>query len=134
MCVITDAVSRIDWKVVEELSHIPAGKKHSLQDDLRIEYAAYRTIHRQLEADLPARAALMQAVYNIRRSHPRFKPHYDEAFFFGGSRMSMTLAGDPLVEEIQAVAAAGGQGKTKVKLGSLPSREVPIAATEMLSA
>jgi hypothetical protein len=105
---IAAMLTRVDWTVVEELHHIPEGRSGSLQEALRVEYAAYRSAHRQLGADLPPRAALIQAVFNIRRTHPDFLPLYDASFFYEGSHMSRTLAADPLSEEIQAIAAQGG--------------------------
>jgi len=102
-------LSRIDWTVIEELHHIPEGRKGSLQEALRVEYAAYRSIHRHLGADLSPRFALIQAVFNIRRTHPDFEPLYDASFFYEGTHMARTLAADPLSREIQAVAASGGE-------------------------
>lgn len=105
---IADALKHIDWTILDELEHIPAGKAGSLQAALRVEYAQYRTIHRQLNARLPARAALIQAVYELRRTNPEFEPRYDAPFFYEGSLMSRALSSDPLAEEIHATAAKGG--------------------------
>ena len=107
---IAAMLARIDWTVVEELHHLPEGREGSLQEALRGEYAAYRSTHREMGADLPPRAALVQAVFNIRRTHPEFKPRYDASFFYESSHMTRTLADDPLTAEIQAMAAQGGGG------------------------
>ena len=105
---IPDMIARIDWTVVDELHHIPEGRKGSLQEALRVEYAAYRALHRKLGTALTPRAALDQAIFNIRRAFPEFQPRYDAGFFFEASHMSRTLAGDPLAAEIHDMAANGG--------------------------
>ncbi|GEM_PF-5446252 len=105
---LSQQISAVDWTVVEELHHIPHGRKSSLQEALRVEYAAYRKLHRQLGASLPPSAALQQAVHNLRRAFPDFEPRYDRAFFFEGSRTGRSLAGDPLAAEIHNQAANGG--------------------------
>jgi hypothetical protein len=111
---LIEKLYEVDWWVVDELSHIPTGAKGSSQEALRDDYAAYRKIHRKLSADLPARAALVQAVYNLRRLDRNFDPAYDAAFFFGGSTISRTLSADPLAAEIEAMAAQGGGGRKPV--------------------
>src|SRR5579884_3391085 len=105
---IASALSRTDWTIVDELHHIPCGRKGSLQEALRVEYSAYRRIHRQLGSALPPRAAFVQAIHNIRRRFPDFQPAYDAGFFFEQSRMGATLHDDPLAREVAAIAAAGG--------------------------
>ena len=125
---ITQMLSRVDWTVVEELHHIPEGRKGSLQDTLRMEYAAFRSAHRQLGADLPPRAALAQAVFNIRRAEPEFQPRYDAGFFYEGSHMSRTLSADPLTAEIQALAAQGGGHPRRPDLEAHKARDKAPAA------
>lgn len=107
---LTEAIAQADWSIVEELHHIPQGKSGTPQRALRMEYAAYRRLHRQLGTKLPPSAALTQAVFNVRRIWPDFEPRYDAGFFFEGSHMSRTLAGDDLTAEIEAMAANGGDG------------------------
>jgi hypothetical protein len=101
---IADMLTRVDWTVVDELHHIPEGRRGSLQEALRVDYAAYRSAHRQLGADLPPRAALDQAVFNIRRTNPDFMPLYNATFFLERAQPSRTLAADPLAVEIQEMA------------------------------
>lgn len=104
---LTEKLSQVDWTVVDELHHIPHGRKGSLQETMRTEYVAYRKLHRELGGG-PPRLALFQAIFNIRRTHPGFNPRYDADFFFGHGAMSSTLAGDPLSAQIHAAASSGG--------------------------
>ncbi len=125
-------IARVDWTVVEELQHVPAGAKGSWQEALRNEYAAYRKIHRNIAPSLPPRAALSQAIHNIQRIDPKFQPRYDAEFFFGGTRMSTTLKGDPLAAEIMSIAANGGGSHTPQV--QKEAEEHSIAWCEQLSA
>ncbi|HZT95925.1 MAG TPA: hypothetical protein VFB34_03710 [Chloroflexota bacterium] len=124
MDAITNALGRVDWTVIDELSHLPSGRHASAQEELRQEYYALRIIHRQIGAQLPPRAALTQALYNVRRRHPRFHPRYDSSYFFGESKMATTLSGDPHVEEIEAMALAGGHGRRR------PEAPSPVESSE----
>ena len=73
----------------------------------------------RLGAHLPARAALLQAAFNIQRTHPEFKPRYDAGFFFEGAHMGSTLVTDPLAEEIHAMAADGGRRPVGIPTASM---------------
>ena len=110
------ALAAIDWTVVDELRHIPGGASGSAQEQLRHEYAAFRTLHRDLSPQLRPHDALVQAVGYVRRRWPQFVPSYDAAFFVNGSTVSITLADDELTLDIEAMAANGGQrgGERKV--------------------
>ena len=105
------ALASIDWTVVEELRHIPRGSHSSAQEALRHEYATFRTFHRSDTPFLQPCDALVQAIVNVRRDHPRFVPKYDHAFFFGGSTLAASLAEDELAMEIHATAFNGGDGR-----------------------
>ena len=80
---IRTGLFQLDWELVDELHHIPIGRKGSPQEVLRTEYAAYRAIHRSIGANLPAQAAFDQAVFNIHREAPGFQPRSDSHFVAG---------------------------------------------------
>lgn len=129
---ITSALTRLDWNVVDELHHIPRGKRGSLQEALRLEYAGYRMAHRAAKAALSPKAALAQAVFNLRRWTPEFQPRYDAGFFFEGSHMSRTLACDPLAVQIEAMAASGGHGNPNgIETGCPDKRAMDRRPTEV---
>jgi hypothetical protein len=105
---LQNALASIDWTVVDELKHIPRGGASSPQEELRHEYAAFRTLHRRMSDQLTRRDALVQAMVNVRREYPSYVLKYDDAFFFGGSPIAATLVEDELAMAIHAMAAAGG--------------------------
>jgi hypothetical protein len=93
----------IEDRVAEELQHIRRGLPHSEQEELRTEYAAFRTLHLGDSEILPASAALIQAVFNIRRHSPAFEPEYDLAFFFGAGVGRDVLDGYTYRQELEAL-------------------------------
>jgi len=105
---LQDALAAIDWTVVEELKHIPSGAVSSPQQMLRQEYAAFRSVHRELTDQLRPRDGLVQAIANVKRTHSGFVPRYDGVFFFSDSAIAATLAEDELAMEIHAIARNGG--------------------------
>lgn len=103
------ALTTIDWVVVAELRHIPAGPDGSAQEQLRCEYAAYRTIHRQMTDKLRPRDALSQALLEVRRRWPDFNPEYDRAFFSSGAARVTVAIEDELILDVERMAANGGK-------------------------
>lgn len=108
--ILKKRLSRLDWRIVDELRHIPHGQPGSSQELLGREYVAFRSLHRRLGSELQPGDALVQAIHNIRRRAPRFTPRFDAAFFFGGVTTGLDLRDDPVAREIHARAGNGGSG------------------------
>ena len=120
------ALASIDWTVVDELKHIPRGAAGSGQESLRLEYAAYRSLHRRMSPALQPSDALVQAIVNVQRTQTGFAPRYDHAFFFGGATVSATLADDELAMEIHSLAHNGG-GSSRRPESTVPQNgHVPV--------
>jgi len=65
--------------VNQELTHIPKGEKHSLQNFLRFAYNALRRKHLTLRKTRDE--TLKELVEKIKKAHPEFAPQYDEDYF-----------------------------------------------------